>query len=217
MILPLHEQVRARVRAVLAQLHGITDHDLVIPIEYPPNRTLGDLGTPVAFDLARRLRKAPRVIAQELAARSDPFPELRVSKRRPTAISTCSSTAPRFCWRGSASPASCRRLRARTEQDHRRAHRDQSQQGRAHRASPEFRARRHAGAGARFRGNPVEVQNYIDDTGVQVADVVVGFRELEKADPRRCAAHRADRRDSITTAGICTRASRSGTRATRTG
>ena len=26
---------------------------------------------------------------------------------------------------------------------------------------------------------PVEVQNYIDDTGVQVADVVVGFRELE--------------------------------------
>ena len=31
----------------------------------------------------------------------------------------------------------------------------------------------------RFRGIPVEVQNYIDDTGVQVADVVVGFRELE--------------------------------------
>src|SRR6185369_323412 len=31
----------------------------------------------------------------------------------------------------------------------------------------------------RFCGVPVEVQNYIDDTGVQVADVVVGFRELE--------------------------------------
>jgi len=30
----------------------------------------------------------------------------------------------------------------------------------------------------RFRGVPVEVQNYIDDTGVQVADVVVGFRHL---------------------------------------
>mgnify|MGYP006269178531 CR=1 FL=1 len=28
----------------------------------------------------------------------------------------------------------------------------------------------------RFRGVPVEIQNYIDDTGVQVADVVVGFR-----------------------------------------
>ncbi len=34
----------------------------------------------------------------------------------------------------------------------------------------------------RFRGTPVEVQNYIDDTGVQVADVVVGFRELEQRD-----------------------------------
>ena len=32
----------------------------------------------------------------------------------------------------------------------------------------------------RFRGTPVEVQNYIDDTGVQVADVIVGFRELER-------------------------------------
>ena len=74
MILPLHEQVRARVRDALAQLHGITDADLVIPIEYPPNRTLGDLGTPIAFDLARRLRKAPRVIAQELAGALGPMP-----------------------------------------------------------------------------------------------------------------------------------------------
>src|SRR4029079_14275436 len=32
----------------------------------------------------------------------------------------------------------------------------------------------------RFQGRPVEIQNYIDDTGVQVADVVVGFRELER-------------------------------------
>jgi arginyl-tRNA synthetase len=32
----------------------------------------------------------------------------------------------------------------------------------------------------RARGNSVEIQNYIDNTGVQVADVVVGFAELEK-------------------------------------
>src|SRR5207247_5412724 len=32
----------------------------------------------------------------------------------------------------------------------------------------------------RFRSTPVEIQNYIDDTGVQVADVIVGFRELER-------------------------------------
>ena len=43
----------------------------------------------------------------------------------------------------------------------------------------------------KFRGNPVEVQNYIDDTGVQVADVVVGFQQLEKLtldDAKRIAA-----------------------------
>src|SRR5207302_9126201 len=36
-------------------------------VEVPPTRALGDLAVPVAFQLARALRKAPRVIAQELA------------------------------------------------------------------------------------------------------------------------------------------------------
>ena len=48
-----------------------------IVLEYPPNRELGDLGTPVAFELARRLRKAPRAIAQEIAG------AFGVARRRP--------------------------------------------------------------------------------------------------------------------------------------
>src|SRR5256885_6075772 len=32
----------------------------------------------------------------------------------------------------------------------------------------------------RFAGRDVDVQNYIDNTGVQVADVVVGFLHIEK-------------------------------------
>ena len=35
----------------------------------------------------------------------------------------------------------------------------------------------------RATGRSVEVQNYIDNTGVQVADVVVGFQHLEKKSP----------------------------------
>ena len=35
----------------------------------------------------------------------------------------------------------------------------------------------------RHSGLPVEVQNYIDNTGVQVADVVVGFQHMEKKSP----------------------------------
>ena len=34
----------------------------------------------------------------------------------------------------------------------------------------------------RITGAHVDVQNYIDNTGVQVADVVVGFMHLEKKD-----------------------------------
>jgi len=74
MILPIHEQVRARVHAVLGELYGLSAADATVSIEYPPNRTLGDLGTPVAFELARRLRKAPRAIAQEIAGALGPQP-----------------------------------------------------------------------------------------------------------------------------------------------
>ena len=39
----------------------------------------------------------------------------------------------------------------------------------------------------RSRGRTVEVQNYIDNTGVQVADVVVGFPLPRRENARRCA------------------------------
>jgi arginyl-tRNA synthetase len=44
----------------------------------------------------------------------------------------------------------------------------------------------------RARGHRVEVQNYIDNTGVQVADVVAGFHFLEKQTPEQVAALIAD-------------------------
>ena len=40
----------------------------------------------------------------------------------------------------------------------------------------------------RFQGVPVEVQNYIDDTGVQVADVVLGFTDVRNLDADAVAA-----------------------------
>jgi len=68
MILPVHEKLRTHLQTVLGTLYSLTPEFLPsIALEYPPNRQLGDLGTPVAFELARRLRKAPRAIAQEIA------------------------------------------------------------------------------------------------------------------------------------------------------
>ena len=191
MILPLHEQVRARVREVLARQHGITDPDLTIPIEYPPNRTLGDLGTPVAFDLARRLRKAPRVIAQELAAALGPIPGIARVEAAPNGYLNVFLDRPAFLLSrlglSGALPASPPRAE-KTIVEHTAINPNKA----AH-----IGHLRNSALGdtlvrvLRFRGNPVEVQNYIDDTGVQVADVVVGFRELEKLsldDAKRIAA-----------------------------
>src|SRR5213082_1567166 len=68
MILPVHDRLRTHLARLLATLYAIDEAALpALSLEYPPNRDLGDLGTPVAFELARRLRKPPRAIAQEIA------------------------------------------------------------------------------------------------------------------------------------------------------
>ena len=180
MILPLHEQVRARVREVLARQHGITDSELHIPIEYPPTRTLGDLGTPVAFDLARRLRKAPRLIAQELAGALGPIPGIARVEAAPNGYLNVFIDRPAFLLSRLGISGALPAAPARTDKtivEHTAINPNKA----AH-----IGHLRNSALGdtlvrvLRFRGNPVEVQNYIDDTGVQVADVVVGFRELEK-------------------------------------
>ncbi len=180
MILPLHEALKARVRATLADRYGLgEDAALSIAIETPPNRTMGDLGTPVAFDLARRLRKAPRVIAQDLAehigtipgvARLDAAPNgyLNVFLDRPTFLCTRLGLGGRL---PVVPPPPGKTIVEHTAINPNKA---------AH-----IGHLRNAALGdtlvrvLRFRGQPVEVQNYIDDTGVQVADVVVGFQALE--------------------------------------
>ena len=70
MILPIHHQVRVRLADAVTRLYGLTADDPIltlIPVESPPRRALGDLAVPLAFELARRLRKAPKIIAQDIA------------------------------------------------------------------------------------------------------------------------------------------------------
>jgi arginyl-tRNA synthetase len=181
MILPLHEQLRARVRDALARLHGITE-DITIPIEYPPNRTLGDLGTPIAFDLARRLKKAPRAIAQELAGALGPIPGVARIDAAPNGYLNVFLDRKAFLLSRLGLAGELPAPPARPEKtivEHTAINPNKA----AH-----IGHLRNSALGdtlvrvLKFRGNPVEVQNYIDDTGVQVADVVVGFREIEKLD-----------------------------------
>jgi arginyl-tRNA synthetase len=60
----LQERLRGRIEALLAERYGIALAQLAV--ELPPKVEFGEMATPVAFELAKRLKKAPRMIAQEL-------------------------------------------------------------------------------------------------------------------------------------------------------
>lgn len=179
MILPLQDRLREHIRAALGSLYGV-DAELSIPIEYPPSRALGDLGTPVAFDLARRLRKAPRVIAQELAGALGRIEGVQRIDAAPNGyLNVALDRRPFLLQRLGLSPGlpAAPARHGKTIVEHTAINPNKA----AH-----VGHLRNACLGdslvrvLRFRGQPVEVQNYIDDTGVQVADVVVGFRTLEQ-------------------------------------
>ena len=179
MILPVQTRVREHLAAVLAQLYGLDAAALpAVSLESPPTRELGDLGTPIAFELARRLRKAPRAIAAEIAAASTAVPGVRQVVAAPNGYLNFfldRSTFLRERLGRAPVAASARDGKAIVE------HTAINPNKAAH-----IGHLRNAALGdtlvraLRFRGTSVEVQNYIDDTGVQVADVVVGFREIDR-------------------------------------
>src|SRR5215471_8093803 len=61
----IREAIAAAVRAAAAERFGASVERVVL--ERPPKLALGDLACPIAFDLAKNLKKAPRAIATELA------------------------------------------------------------------------------------------------------------------------------------------------------
>ena len=182
MILPLHERVRGRVRAILAELYGLRDGSLAIPLESPPSRTLGDLGTPVAFELARTLRKPPRVIAQEIAGRFGSVPDIARVEAAPNGYLNVFFDRPAFLLARlgvTDPPEPAPGTAEKTIVEHTAINPNKAAHiGHLRNSALGDTLVRVLG----FRGTPVEVQNYIDDTGVQVADVVVGLRELEQRD-----------------------------------
>ncbi len=181
MMLPLHDRLRTGIRAALHAHFGIERAAAAIPLEVPPNRTFGDIGSPVAFELARELRKAPRVIAQELAAALGAIAGVTRVSAAPNGYLNVFLDRPAFLLErvGVLAPVSPGPAQPKTIVEHTAINPNKA----AH-----IGHLRNACLGdtlvrsLRYRGTPVEVQNYIDDTGVQVADVVVGFRHLEQLD-----------------------------------
>ena len=181
MILPVHALVRSRVAATVSRLYNLPADDPAIAemaLEMPPRRALGDIAVPVAFTLARRLRKAPRAIAQELAAALEGIEGVSRIDAAPNGYLNFFLDRAHWLrlWLGSqgsqGSLGSAKTIVEHTAINPNKAahigHLRNATTGDAF------------GRLLKFQGREVEIQNYIDDTGVQVADVVVGFRELER-------------------------------------
>src|SRR5436853_4041252 len=188
MILPVHDRLRAHVARLLTTLYSLDDSAApALVLGYPPQRELGDLGTPVAFELARRLRKAPRAIAQEIASAFGSLEGIRQVAAAPNGylnffLDRRDFLLGRLTGTAEASP---RPSAGKAIVEHTAINPNKA----AH-----IGHLRNAALGdtlvrlLRRAGRRVEVQNYIDNTGVQVADVVIAFQHMEKKSPAEVRA-----------------------------
>jgi len=177
-ILPVQRLINDRVADAIRSHFGVADVP-AFAVEIPPSRALGDLAVPVAFQLARTLRKAPRAIAQELMAALGDIPGVARVAAAPNGylnifLDRRAFLLPRVRQEVALEAAAP----DKTIVEHTAINPNKA----AH-----IGHLRNAALGdtiarvLRFRGTPVEVQNYIDDLGVQVADIIVGFRDLQHA------------------------------------
>src|SRR5687767_12192194 len=187
MILPIHKEVRRQISETVQRLYQIPGDDPAlasIPVETPPRRALGDLSVPLAFELARRLRKAPRIIAQDIVGALGAVDGVSRIEATPNGYVNLFLDRPAHvaAWLDStkAAPATARVPDGEKEiVEHTAINPNKA----AHIGHLRNAALGDAfGRLLRYLGRRVEIQNYIDDTGVQVADVAVGFRELEGRD-----------------------------------
>jgi arginyl-tRNA synthetase len=177
MILSVQRQVHDAISQTIRQQFGVADVP-AFAVEVPPTRALGDLAVAVAFQLARTLRKAPKAIAQDLAQALGPIPGIaRVVATANGYLNLYLERPAFFLARVRGLVPSERAAAGKTIVEHTAINPNKA----AH-----IGHLRNATLGdtlvraLTFRGTPVETQNYIDDTGVQVADVIVGFHELER-------------------------------------
>ncbi len=170
--------------------------DVPVPTSRPPKIEMGEVASPVCFELAKRLKRAPRQLAQEIVAEIAPiegvarwevagggylnaYLDRAAFFEATTREMSTAATAPK---KSSAADAPKVIVEHININPNKAAH---------------IGHLRNAALGDTFvrllrnAGERVEVQNYLDNTGVQVADVVIGFQHLEKktpADARALAA-----------------------------
>jgi len=188
-IIEIQDILRGRVCETAA---GVFNVELdAVASEVPPKTELGDMAFPIAFELAKKLKqstgekKNPRDIAEALKAQLETLDFVRkvevagagylnVFFDRARFLAENAEAAPLPNVAASAAPGAAKVCVEHTSVNPNKA---------AHIGHV-----RNSVLGDSFArilsatGKRVEVQNYIDNTGVQVADVVVGFIYLEQMD-----------------------------------
>jgi arginyl-tRNA synthetase len=175
----LTNRLRAALEANIREKYRL---ELPVVLERPPKIELGEAASPVSFELAKRLKRAPRQIAQEIAA----------SLGKVEGVSRVEVAGGGYLnafFDRSAFWAAARKEAADGPAEHKPEkiiveHTSINPNKAAHighvrnavLGDTMARTLRHAGYN-------VQVQNYIDNTGVQVADVVIGFLQMEKRTP----------------------------------
>src|SRR6202166_1228420 len=177
----LRDELAREVARAIQERFGVTHRPVV---EVPPRRELGDFATPAPMQLARTLKRNPRAIAEDLAGALRPPRLVREVKVLGAGYLNLFLDRPAFAAallaQGAPLPA---------------AQRAAAQSGKVIVEHTNINPNKAAHVGhlrnavlgdvlARCQkslGDVVEVQNYIDDTGVQLADVVVGFLDMRRA------------------------------------
>ncbi len=192
----MYQTLTNRLRETLAghirEKYGV---ELAIVLERPPKIEMGETASPVCFELAKRLKKAPRLIAQEIANGLGKVEGVaRVEVAGGGYLNAFFDRAEFWTGMGkeSSGPQPARGpsewllgfpadRKTSTSKKIIVEHTSINPNKAAHighvrnavLGDTMVRILRHA-------GNRVQIQNYIDNTGVQVADVVIGFLRMEQ-------------------------------------
>ena len=161
--------------------------DFPVVSEIPPSPDQGDLAFPAAFGLARHLRRPPREIAETLAEALSERPEVR--RVEVAGRGYVNVFLNREMWirhtlagAGAQAPPGVHVVEHTSINPNKAAHIGHLRNATLGDAFARI---------LRYLGHRIEVQTYIDDTGVQVADVVLGFlrlRGLDAEEVRRLVA-----------------------------
>ncbi len=174
----LQLQLQARIEALLKERYEIALANLAV--ELPPKIEFGEMALPVAFELAKRLKKAPRAIAQELQAELAETPGvaaveiagagyLNVKLDRAAMVKRMAADEHAEVGGGGF------RLVEHTSINPNKA----AHVGHLRNAILGDSFARMLKKDEYKPGWDTGVQNYIDNTGVQVADIVVAVTELQ--------------------------------------